>query len=61
VPEHCIEEIEKHIVEITKRSGLTAENAYLLLGIFWLLFRLFHGKEEHSFSLQTNLKRFAKS
>jgi len=32
-PEHCIEEIEKHVVELVKRSGLTAENVYLLLGI----------------------------
>jgi len=33
VPEHCIEEIEKHIGEIAKRSGLIVENVYLLLGI----------------------------
>jgi len=33
VPEHCVEEIEKHMGEITKRSGLIVENVYLLLGI----------------------------
>jgi predicted nucleic acid-binding protein len=33
VPEHCIEEIEKHMGEIAKRSGLIVENVYLLLGI----------------------------
>ena len=33
VPEHYIEEIEKHMGEIAKRSGLIAENMYLLLGI----------------------------
>jgi len=33
VPEFCIEEIEKHVEEIVDRSGLSAENVYLLLGV----------------------------
>jgi len=33
VPEHCIEEIERHVNEISKRSGLSVENVYLLLGV----------------------------
>jgi len=33
VPEHCIEEIEKHVSEISKRSGLSVKNVYLLLGV----------------------------
>jgi len=30
VPEYCIEEIERHMDEISERSGLNAENVYLL-------------------------------
>jgi len=33
VPEFCIEEIEKHVAEISDRSGLSVENLYLLLGV----------------------------
>ena len=33
VPEYCIEEIERHVAEISKRSGLSVENVYLLLGV----------------------------
>lgn len=33
VPEYCIEEIERHVGEISKRSGLSIENVYLLLGV----------------------------
>ena len=33
MPEFCIEEIEKHVEEIVDRSGLSAENVYLLLGV----------------------------
>lgn len=33
VPEFGIEEIEKHVEEIVDRSGLSAENVYLLLGV----------------------------
>jgi predicted nucleic acid-binding protein len=33
VPEHCIEEIERHVAEISERSGLSDENVYLLLGV----------------------------
>ena len=33
VPEHCIEEIERHVVEISEKSGLSVENVYLLLGM----------------------------
>jgi len=33
VPEYCIEEIEKHVGEISERSGLSVENVYLLLGV----------------------------
>jgi len=33
VPEHCIEEIERHAGEISERSGLGVENVYLLLGV----------------------------
>jgi len=33
VPEHCIEEIERHVGEISERSGLSVENVFLLLGV----------------------------
>lgn len=33
VPEYCIEEIERHVEEISERSGLIVENVYLLLGV----------------------------
>lgn len=33
VPEHCFEEIERHVDEISKRSVLSVQNVYLLLGI----------------------------
>ena len=33
VPEYCIEEIERHVGEISERSGLSVENVYLLLGV----------------------------
>jgi len=33
VPEYCIEEIEKHVGEISERSGLSVENVYLLLSV----------------------------
>jgi predicted nucleic acid-binding protein len=33
VPEHCIEEIERRVDEISGRSGLDVENVYLLLGV----------------------------
>lgn len=33
VPEHCIEEVEKHVDEISDRSGLNVESVYLLLGV----------------------------
>lgn len=33
VPEHCFEEIERHVDEISKRSALSVQNVYLLLGI----------------------------
>jgi len=33
VPEHCIEEIERHVGEISERSGVSVENVYLLLGV----------------------------
>jgi len=33
VPEYCIEEIERHVGEISDRSGLGVENVYLLLGV----------------------------
>lgn len=33
VLEYCIEEIERHVGEISKRSGLSIENVYLLLGV----------------------------
>jgi len=33
VPEHCIEEIERHVGEISERSGFSVENVYLLLGV----------------------------
>jgi len=33
VPEYCIEEIEGHVDEISKRSGLSVESVYLLLGV----------------------------
>ena len=36
VPEHCIEEIERHVGEISERSGLSAENVYLLLGVLFV-------------------------
>mgnify|MGYP001134305648 FL=1 len=28
VPEYCIEEIERHVSEISERSGLSVENVY---------------------------------
>jgi len=33
VPEYCIEEIERHVDEISSRSGLSVKNVYLLLGV----------------------------
>jgi predicted nucleic acid-binding protein len=33
VPEHCIKEIERHIDEISERSGLGVEDVFLLLGV----------------------------
>jgi len=33
VSEYCIEEVERHLNEISKRSGLSVENIYVLLGI----------------------------
>jgi len=33
VPEHCIGEIERHVGEISERSGLSVENVFLLLGV----------------------------
>jgi predicted nucleic acid-binding protein len=33
VPEYCIEEIERHVGEISERSGLGVEGVYLLLGV----------------------------
>jgi predicted nucleic acid-binding protein len=33
VPEHYFEEIERHVDEISKRSVLSVQNVYLLLGI----------------------------
>jgi len=34
VPEFCIEEIERHVEETADRSGVGAENVYLLLAVF---------------------------
>lgn len=33
IPEYCIEEVERHVGEISERSGLSVESAYLLLGV----------------------------
>lgn len=33
VPEYCVEEIERHVGEISERSGLSIESVYLLLGV----------------------------
>jgi hypothetical protein len=45
VPEHCIEEIERHADEISERSGLDVENVYLLLGVLLASVQWFLQKE----------------
>jgi len=33
VPEYCIEEIERHLGEVSERSGVSTESVLLLLGV----------------------------
>jgi len=33
IPEYCIEEVERHIGEISERSGLSVKGVHLLLGV----------------------------
>jgi predicted nucleic acid-binding protein len=41
VPEHCFEEVERHIREISERSRLSVDDIFLLLGVLMASVRLF--------------------